>query len=285
MIITYLLDSRMLPDPLDDETALSGLPNERIERIRCQKHPDLRKQHLGAGLLLNYGLQQTAGTKSVDIAYNCYGKPFAAQIPFNLSHSGDYIILSIQNSLQEQETAERLHNQTSGSSRCVQSPETKLPTDALLIGCDIEQMKKYNPKVARRFFTNAEYQNLEHAADQNAQAKLFFQYWTRKESVLKLTGLGMALPMDVFDVSTGERAVVDLEKLNAWYEAWKGERPLECRQAFQILQERTLFFKEYCYHNYCITVCSTEEQESIFFPILYIKELSQNNFTEWSKQK
>ena len=54
MIVTYLLDTHTLPDPVENPELLDGLPQERIEKIRRLKHTESRKQSLGAGLLLEH---------------------------------------------------------------------------------------------------------------------------------------------------------------------------------------------------------------------------------------
>lgn len=68
------------------------------------------------------------------------------------------------------------------------------------IGVDIEQVKKRDElKLAKRFFTQTEYQWLAaHATKDISPA--FFKLWTRKEAVLKATGLGLHLPLDSFNV-------------------------------------------------------------------------------------
>ena len=140
MIVTYLLDTHTLPDPVENPELLDGLPQERIEKIRRLKHTESRKQSLGAGLLLEHGLrqaaeyageghQQAAELSSV-IEYGAFGKPHLAEgAPFNLSHTGSYAIVSI-----------------------MLSKENAAP-DKTAIGCDIEQVRKYDPRLARRFFT------------------------------------------------------------------------------------------------------------------------------------
>lgn len=287
MILTYLLDGSVLPDPLECEKQLSCLPKERIEKIYRLKHIEARKQSFGAGLLLDYALREVCKIcgGEAEIRYNPYGKPLlkamyhscgeplSAQVPFNLSHSGKYIILSILSS----------------------SDARGQETGGVFIGCDIEQVKKYNPKTAKRFFTETEYRMLEGITDKKAQAEMFFRYWTKKESVLKLTGLGMALPMDLFDVSRSREVFVSQEKTAKWYAAVQEkekqterekqtgkEREIEnkienkiekehteCRQAADILLHTPLYLQEYCYDDYRIAVCSSQNR---FAPEFLLKK-------------
>lgn len=235
MIKTYVLDTSTLPDPADashgPDACIDGLPAERMEKILRIRHPDARRQSLGAGLLLNKVLGTLA--PGAEITYGSYGKPLCAGIPFNLSHTKDAVILSIWD-----------------------IKAAAFPAD-FPIGCDIEQIRPYKPGVARRFFTEAEYRSLEAVRDPQERAELFCRYWTRKESVMKLTGLGMSLPMDLYDVR-GSQAAADMAKTAAWYERGlkKGQVSAEYRQAAAILLNQTLFLQEYRYRNCCITVCS-----------------------------
>lgn len=229
MITTYLLDSSALPDPLQCPETLAALPEGRAEKICRLKHPDARRQSFGAGLLLQYILGQGA-----KIHYNGFGKPLSAQAVFNLSHSGGYIILSI-------------------------CKDTRIREDgSTCIGCDIETIKAYNRKTAKRFFTETEYRYLESISDTAIQAEHFSCYWTKKESVLKLTGLGMSLPMDCFDVSSSDRPIADIKKLTAWSAVGKDNgHAEEYAKAASLLLHVPLYFKEYRYGGCCITVCSS----------------------------
>lgn len=244
MIRTYLLDYENLPDPLEQEAVMEGLSYERIEKTVRLKQPGARKQSLGAGLLMDY-VRKKAGT-GAQISYHSFGKPSVEGIPFSISHTDHYVMLSLWD-------------------------ETGCGTgddgEDLLIGCDIEQIRRYEPRIARRFFTETEYQNLEAAGskqNQNpeaagGQAELFSRYWTRKESVMKLTGLGMALPMDLFEVC-GWQAAPDREKIKDWSACMKEKGQPEYCQAAEILLYRQLFFKEYWQDGYCLTVCSTKDR-------------------------
>ncbi len=247
MIVTYLLDTHTLPDPVENPELLDGLPQERIEKIRRLKHTESRKQSLGAGLLLEHGLrqaaeyageghQQAAELSSV-IEYGAFGKPHLAEgAPFNLSHTGSYAIVSI-----------------------MLSKENAAP-DKTAIGCDIEQVRKYDPRLARRFFTGTEYQILE-GTDADRQADMFCRYWTRKESVLKLTGLGMSLPLDLFEISSGNVAVPDEKRLAAWQASAEGKAQAEAYGAAgELLRSSRVQMREYRYKDCWITVCSTHDQ-------------------------
>lgn len=277
-----MLDCAGLPDPLAYEAEFSKesaretltvpnllerLPKERIEKIRRLKHPDARKQSFGAGLLLDYAMSakdRADGRNQFPafhgIFYNRYGKPLAKKAAFNLSHSGRYAIVSIR-----------------------QNRSGQLP-----VGCDIEQISSFflsesdkSEKIAARFFKKEEYESLNSLADAYEKALQSCRYWTRKESVLKLTGLGMSLPMDTFDVRDGRTAVPDAGRLRAWMERDKNKTQPQIRQAVRLLLGKQLFFKEYRYDNCCICVCSLENQ---FQPELFVADRFIYSFFEYAKK-
>ena len=243
MITTYWIDSSTLPDLSEDaaewEACLQRLPKERAEKIRRIRHPESRKQSLGAGLLLGEVLGRLA--PQAVITHLPYGKPVCTQIPFNLSHTKDRVILSVWE-----------------SSRQFFAEEDR----DYLTGCDIEQIRPYQPRLARRFFTEAEYDSLEAVKDPQTQAELFCRYWTKKESVIKLTGLGMSLPLNLFDVQ-GSQVRADPAPVLEWCtqatENIPKEKEREIRRVARILLEKRLFFKEYRCQQYCATVCSLTE--------------------------
>lgn len=236
MIQTYLLDSSALPDPLDVPEKLHTLARERVEKIYRIKHLDTRKQSFGAGLLLDYALRRQLGTAHpYPLAFNFYGKPVCGQAVFNLSHTEHFAIVSIwEKTVLEEMEAE------------------------LSIGCDIEPVRMYQPKIARRFFTENEYACLE-TVEKQMQDEQFCRYWTRKESVIKMTGLGMSMPIDLFDISQKSQIVPDRQKIAAWRETEGGQRP-ESRKAADLLRNGKIFFGEYSYGGCCITVCSTSNR-------------------------
>lgn len=71
------------------------------------------------------------------------------------------------------------------------------------VGCDIEEKKSANIKVAARFFCAEELETIENAADKSEQDDIFFRYWVLKESFMKATRKGMGLPLDAFEIRLG----------------------------------------------------------------------------------
>lgn len=90
---------------------------------------------------------------------------------FNLSHSGNCVLCSVEDG------TERIGK----------------------LGCDLEQVKEPNMKVAERFFCESEYQLIQ-ACKENRQAEQFYRLWVLKESFMKATRMGMGLGMDRFEI-------------------------------------------------------------------------------------
>lgn len=86
-----------------------------------------------------------------DVLYLKNGKPYTEKSPVSISHSGDFVLVGIN----EKE-----------------------------IGVDIEVIKPFDKRLIKRFFTKDEENFLQCYAD-------FFKIWTAKEACLKLTGEGL----------------------------------------------------------------------------------------------
>ena len=103
---------------------------------------------------------------------NATNKPQLADHPlqFNLSHSGDVILIA-------------------------------LSTEAA-VGVDTEKMTRLGDRqtLQQDFFHPAEASEI-NALPGACAEQAFFKCWTRKESVSKALGLGLALPMDAYRVS------------------------------------------------------------------------------------
>ncbi len=109
-----------------------------------------------------------------EIAIGEYGKPSFknSKYFFNTSHSGKYAL-------------------------CVISD--------VEVGCDIEEVKEYKPRVAERFFTEKENQYLELSNDKK---DLFYRFWTLKESYVKCIGKGLGISLNSFEMDNKDGNVV-----------------------------------------------------------------------------
>jgi 4'-phosphopantetheinyl transferase len=119
------------------------------------------------------GLYLQEEPKNIRFEYTRYGKPEVfprCGLRFNVSHSAGLAVLAI----------------TSGQD----------------VGIDAEFIRPVTDfsRIARRFFSQREYQALE-VLPAEARLRAFFACWTRKEAFIKAVGEGLSRPLDQFDVS------------------------------------------------------------------------------------
>lgn len=150
----------------------SSFSDDFIEKIKRAESKTFKSKGRGknhnesicARALLGYILYTRYGISSFSYRYGTDGKPYLENVKlyFNISHSGSGILC------------------------CVSDNE---------IGCDIEKVREYNPKVAKRFFTEKETGLLEASDVKN---RLFARLWTLKESILKKDGSGIRGGLDTY---------------------------------------------------------------------------------------
>ena len=142
---------------------LDLVTDARRARIGTYTQPADRARCLVAGLLL----REICGvTDNSQLSFGEQGKPYLKNrsMDFNLSHSGDYVVLATADSA---------------------------------VGVDIEKVVPFSDAVAERCLTPEEQQWMRSQCNiQDA----FFTLWTAKESVMKGTGLGFLLSPETFSV-------------------------------------------------------------------------------------
>lgn len=197
MVHLYMADITHLPE---QELELLNLPKERVQKIERQQNAEKKRQTLGAGLLLKDVLEKH-GISQTEVRFGQYGKPEADRLCFNLSHSGNLVVCAVSD-----------------------KP----------VGCDVEKVRKAPKGIAKRYFCENEYMYLETLEEAKYDTE-FFRLWTMKESYVKMTGEGLRLPTDEFEMILSEEVKVLRD----------GE-----------IQE--CFIKEYTVSGYRITVCAKE---------------------------
>ena len=123
-----------------------------------------------------------------EILLDAAGKPYLKDIPlhFSLSHSGRY-------------------------AACAVSDRP--------IGLDIQIRTAWDPALTARFFTEDEQLFLRRSQESDRD---FTALWCRKEAFLKVTGLGLRLPLSSFSVApAAERAA----RHGKQYSFWQAELP------------------------------------------------------------
>lgn len=148
----------------DFDNLINHISDYRKAKIESYELEQDKKLCLLSTLLLNRALKKYGlNEKNMEYATNAYGKPYfinAKELHFSISHSGDYAMV-------------------------VMSDKE--------IGCDIQQIKDVNLRIADRFFTADEREYVKNTDD-------FFRIWTLKESLIKAVGKGLAMPLNSFTV-------------------------------------------------------------------------------------
>ena len=162
MMEYYLLDASVLPDPKENEVALSGIPDWRRAHILRYLRACDRKLSLGAWRLMESSLKRH-GFSAENVVIGKNGKPECDGVYFNLSHSDDMVLCAVSD-----------------------TP----------VGCDIEKVTDAPMEVAERYFSEKECRYIAAAKNTADADRRFFRLWTIKESYMKRTGEGMSLSPD-----------------------------------------------------------------------------------------
>lgn len=153
---TYINDNLQ---SLNLDAALAEIFEQRREKALRFKHEQGRRECVAAYLLLKRALREEYGIDENPIlAEREGGKPYIVgreDIHFNLSHCREAVV-------------------------CVVSNEE--------VGIDVERIRPYNDNLARYVLNDEEYDKVRLSDN---PALEFTKFWTKKESLLKLTGEGI----------------------------------------------------------------------------------------------
>lgn len=150
------------------EEARKMIPKDRKEKSYRFRFRKDQYRCVYSSVLVQYLISDKVGkSEKLQFTYNEYGKPYYIgenTIYFNCSHSGDYIV-------------------------CALSTEE--------IGVDIERIGEEHFEIARRCFSPEE-NHVISSKKENFRRKMFYTYWTLKESYVKLIGKGLSIPFQSF---------------------------------------------------------------------------------------
>lgn len=150
------------------------LPQERKDLVDRAKREEVRRKRLYTGAFLQYVLSKETGVpvEQLHYQYNQWGKPEldGGRIHFNLSHSGEYVVLAI--------------------------------SDAP-VGVDVEHKTKGYEALAKRCFCPGECEDVLSLVTEEERQQSFLEYWTMKEAYIKCKGEGMRIPLNSFCIQKG----------------------------------------------------------------------------------
>lgn len=188
--LIYISDVSPLADGRIYSAAYNNVSVERRKKTDAFRFEKDKRLSLGAELLLKKALADYGvSPRDMRFEYGENGKPYLAgekDVFFNFSHSGTYVMCAVSDGQ---------------------------------IGCDTEQITGYKDSLARHIFSAAEYADISSKVSEEEKSAAFFRYWTLRESYMKYTGLGLALPLSDFEITTdGETGVLkNGEKQNVFF--------------------------------------------------------------------
>jgi 4'-phosphopantetheinyl transferase len=155
------------------EQCLAADERDKMQRFRFER--DQRRYLVGRGpLRLLLGRYLDVAPQALRFETTAAGKPHLAsgqgQLQFNVSHSGEYVLIAI--------------------------------AEGRAVGIDVEEVHDDFDvdEVAAHFFSVNEQRDLGTFTGR-AKIEAFYDCWTRKEAYVKARGEGLSLPLDQFDVS------------------------------------------------------------------------------------
>ena len=189
----YIASTKELEDEQVFQSLYQTVSKKRQDKIDRLKFPKDKRLSLAAEVLLKKALAQN-GIHEYEIETAENGKPYLKgeeSVYFNLSHSEERVM-------------------------CVISDRE--------VGCDVEQVRETDYKVAKHFFTTKEYEQIERcgegeengmsAATEAEKMDRFFRLWTLKESFMKAVGLGMKLSLKDFYFMIEEEQIRVYQNVN-----------------------------------------------------------------------
>ena len=126
-------------------------PTRKEKAARYRRREDAALS-LGVELLLRYAYARAGIPFPKCFITSAYGKPFGGELSFNLSHSGEWALCAVANGE---------------------------------VGCDVEKIDPAHLRVAERFYSATEKEQLAAADNEEERVLRFFRMWTLKESFIK----------------------------------------------------------------------------------------------------
>jgi 4'-phosphopantetheinyl transferase len=158
-------------NPEFQDILLPFLPQAGRLRVSDRINPTSKLHTVAGELLARYSVGQYLGNpaQEINLFFGEKGKPHIGNLEnvhFNISHSGHYVVCAVT--------------------------ETE-------IGIDVERVRKVNLRIADRFFSEAEIQDLMQRCEKE-RMQYFITLWTIKESYLKAIGRGLTQHLNSFTI-------------------------------------------------------------------------------------
>ena len=178
-----------VPDIQDRLDALHAVLSSQEQERAARFHRDTdRQSSIAARGALRILFSGYTGTPAAEIEFNYSenGKPHVASswVDFNLSHSGDWVVLAF------------------GRNRN--------------IGVDVEKIKQTADiqSIASRYFAPEEITIIENSEDSHS---MFFHFWARKEAYVKACGSTLFSELGSFSVPIVDGALPEVGERDGWF--------------------------------------------------------------------
>lgn len=189
-------------------------PLKRIILDRYRYNID-RKLSLYADVLVRKQAMYALGIRNKEIEYvtNKHGKPYIDGYPefqFNISHTRNAIAVAFSN-----------HE----------------------IGIDIEKIDRTHNQLLSHLYTPYEQKYILSHKDPN---RAFYEIWTKKEAYVKYIGIGLALPLNSFDVFEIEHSkLIHTYKKKKYIIACCCKETMGEKNSFMVLTETEILYSDY----------------------------------------
>lgn len=159
---------------------------DRQKKVSELKNEKEKNRSIFAGLLLRYAFLKAGYCEqewqNVRIERGEHGKPYIkeySEFHYSLSHSGEWVICAV---------------------------------DKESVGADIQEIKPCTFRLAKRFYSKEESSRLiaMQEGDKDKAIGMFYDMWSAKESVAKLTGIGIGAGIDKFVTDSDCSSIIDV---------------------------------------------------------------------------
>lgn len=181
----YYTDINQVLSESEYEKCIRLLTPEKVRSLKRFRMEEDRKRTLYGEVMARCLFMKLLDVKNENlvIAKNKYGKPYFVginRLHYNISHSGSFVICGISNQK---------------------------------LGVDIEKIESVYRDITMSLFTKTEYEAILNLNEDEVK-KLFYTYWTLKESYVKYQGKGLSIPLNSFSIEKkdGQYVVNSIEK-------------------------------------------------------------------------
>ena len=186
MLRLFAIKNSVFDDDGIFENQLLLVDGDRREKVNALALREKKNASLAAGVILPLALKRCGIAGEVRVENGLWEKPRLISpkgVFFNLSHSGEWTVVAVSDGE---------------------------------VGVDIQQVKPADMRLAKRFFTEDEWRQIEGAGENSLG--LFYRLWTVKEAYLKALGTGLNRPLNSFSVrlTAGGAKISDGDGGDGW---------------------------------------------------------------------